>query len=202
MLGTLYIFSAPSGAGKTSLVRALLDSTANINVSVSHTTREPRDGELDGTHYHFVSNEVFAQMVDNGEFLEYANVFSNAYGTSQAWVEEQLKQGQDVILEIDWQGAQQVCRLMKHAVRVFILPPSIEVLEQRLQGRGQDSQDVIQQRMQQAKSEMSHYVEYDYLVFNDDFDVALDELRAIVVARRQRLDAQSVHNKNTLMALL
>lgn len=202
MLGTLYIFSAPSGAGKTSLVRALLDSTANINVSVSHTTREPRDGELDGTHYHFVSKEVFAQMVDNGEFLEYANVFSNAYGTSQAWVEEQLKQGQDVILEIDWQGAQQVCRLMKHAVRVFILPPSIEVLEQRLQGRGQDSQEVIQQRMQQAKSEMSHYVEYDYLVFNDDFDVALDELRAIVVARRQRLDAQSVQNKNTLMALL
>lgn len=202
MLGTLYIFSAPSGAGKTSLVRTLLDSTANINVSVSHTTREPRDGELDGTHYHFVSKEVFAQMVDNGEFLEYANVFNNAYGTSQTWVEEQLKQGQDVILEIDWQGAQQVCRLMKHAIRVFILPPSIEVLEQRLQGRGQDSQDVIQQRMQQAKSEMSHYVEYDYLVFNDDFDVALDELRAIVVARRQRLDAQSIHNKHVLMELM
>ena len=200
--GTLFIFSAPSGAGKTSLVKALLDTTGYIGVSVSHTTRAPRPGEADGKDYHFVSKEEFQQLVSEDAFLEHAQVFDNFYGTSQRWVESELEAGRDVILEIDWQGAQQVRRLMPEAVSVFIAPPSIEALEQRLRNRGQDSEEIIQRRMRDARSEMSHYGEYDYLIINDDFNNTLEELRSIIIARRHRIAAQQVGHEETLRNLL
>jgi guanylate kinase len=200
--GTLFIFSAPSGAGKTSLVKALLDTTGYIGVSVSHTTRAPRPGEADGKDYHFVSKEEFQQLVSEDAFLEHAQVFDNFYGTSQRWVESELEAGRDVILEIDWQGAQQVRRLMPEAVSVFIAPPSIEALEQRLRNRGQDSEEIIQRRMRDARSEMSHYGEYDYLIINDDFNNTLEELRSIIIARRHRIAAQQVRHEETLRNLL
>lgn len=202
MIGTLFIFSAPSGAGKTSLVTALLKSTPHIGVSVSHTTRKPRPGEVDGVAYHFVSVDEFQTMVGESAFLEHAQVFDNFYGTSQRWVESELAAGRDVILEIDWQGAQQVRRLMPDAVSVFIAPPSIEALRQRLQGRGQDDESTIERRMRDARSEMSHYGEYDYLIINDNFDNTLLELQSIVIARRHRLQAQQVRHADTLAGLL
>ncbi len=177
--GTLYIVSAPSGAGKTSLVKALLDAQPQVRVSVSHTTRPMRPGEADGVNYHFVTREAFLERLQQGEFLEHAEVFGNLYGTSQHWVEQTLDQGYDLILEIDWQGAQQVRRLMPQAKSIFILPPTQEALRQRLTNRGQDSDDVIEKRMREAVSEMTHYVEYDYLVINDDFAHALIDLQAI-----------------------
>lgn len=177
--GTLYIVSAPSGAGKTSLVKALLDAQPQVRVSVSHTTRPMRPGEADGVNYHFVTREAFLERLQQGEFLEHAEVFGNLYGTSQHWVEQTLDQGYDLILEIDWQGAQQVRRLMPQARSIFILPPTQEALRQRLTNRGQDSDDVIEKRMREAVSEMTHYVEYDYLVINDDFAHALIDLQAI-----------------------
>ncbi len=188
--GTLFIISAPSGAGKTSLVRALLDSTPGIGVSVSHTTRAPRPGETDGEDYHFVSVAEFEKMVAEGVFLEHARVFDNFYGTSRRAIEARLAAGEDVILEIDWQGAAQVRAQMDDTVSIFILPPSREALEERLRGRGQDDEAVIARRMRDAEAEMSHYAEFDYLVVNDDFDTALGELRCVVLARRQRLDRQ------------
>lgn len=200
--GTLFIFSAPSGAGKTSLVKALLDSTSHIGVSVSHTTRSPRPGEIDGKDYHFVAKETFQTLIGESAFLEHAQVFDNFYGTSQRWVESELKDGRDVILEIDWQGAAQVRKLMPDAVSVFIAPPSIEALEQRLNNRGQDSQEIIERRMRDARSEMSHYGEYDYLIINDDFDNTVEELRAIIIARRHRLEAQQTRHAHTLKNLL
>lgn len=200
--GTLFIFSAPSGAGKTSLVKALLDSTSHIGVSVSHTTRSPRPGEIDGRDYHFVAKETFESLIGESAFLEHAQVFDNFYGTSQRWVESELQDGRDVILEIDWQGAEQVRKLMPEAVSVFIAPPSIEALEQRLNNRGQDSQEIIERRMRDARSEMSHYGEYDYLIINDDFDNTVEELRAIIIARRHRLEAQQTRHAHTLENLL
>ena len=200
--GTLFIFSAPSGAGKTSLVKALLECTSHIGVSVSHTTRAPRPGEENGKDYNFVSVDTFQQLITDNAFLEHAQVFDNFYGTSQQWVESELAAGRDVILEIDWQGAEQVRRLMPDAVSVFILPPSIEELANRLSGRGQDSQEIIDRRMRDAQSEMSHYGEFDYLIVNNDFDNALQELRAVVVARRHRLEAQQIRHQDTLNALL
>ena len=200
--GTLYVFSAPSGAGKTSLVKALLEKTDDILVSVSHTTRDPRPGEENGKDYNFVSVEIFKSMIEHDEFLEHAQVFDNFYGTSQTWVEEQLSQGKDVILEIDWQGAEQIRKLMPEMVSVFILPPSRDELERRLQGRGQDSQEIIDRRMQDAVSEMSHYGEFDNLIINDNFDVALEELRSVVLARRQRLSAQAQKHEALLQDLL
>ena len=200
--GTLFIFSAPSGAGKTSLVKALLENTSHIGVSVSHTTRAPRPGEENGKDYNFVTQDEFKALIEQNAFLEHAQVFDNFYGTSQRWVEEELKAGRDVILEIDWQGAQQVRHLMPEAVTVFILPPSIEELEKRLSNRGQDSAEIIARRMRDAQSEMSHYGEFDYLIVNDNFDNALQELRAVVVARRHRLQAQQVRHQDTLQALL
>jgi guanylate kinase len=182
--GTLYTVSAPSGAGKTSLVNALVERDPNLRVSVSHTTRSMRPGEDDGVNYHFVSEDHFRAMLDRAEFLEHAQVFGNLYGTSQAWVEQQLAAGTDVILEIDWQGAQQVKHLMPGTRAIFILPPSRETLEQRLTARGQDDSAIIAARMAEAVEEMSHYVESDYLVVNKDFDLALDELRAIVTSHR------------------
>ncbi|AYC34849.1 guanylate kinase [Pseudomonas cavernae] len=177
--GTLYIVSAPSGAGKTSLVKALIDTQPQIRVSVSHTTRGMRPGETDGINYHFVDREAFLAMLERDEFLEHAEVFGNLYGTSQRWLEQTLGEGYDLILEIDWQGAQQVRKLMPQAKSIFILPPTQEALRQRLTNRGQDSDEIIERRMREAVSEMSHYVEYDYLVINDDFAHALDDLRAI-----------------------
>ncbi|ASP37713.1 guanylate kinase [Bacterioplanes sanyensis] len=202
MIGTLYVFSAPSGAGKTSLVKALLDSTGYIGVSVSHTTRAARPGEVDGQDYHFVDKAEFERLIGEGAFLEHAQVFDNYYGTSQRWVESELAAGRDVILEIDWQGAQQVRRLMPDTVSVFIAPPSIEALRERLGQRGQDDDATIERRMRDARSEMSHYAEYDYLIVNDDFNNAVEELRAIVIARRHRLEAQQERHASTLQALL
>ena len=200
--GTLYIISAPSGAGKTSLVKALLERTEQITVSVSNTTRAARPGEVDGKDYHFTAIDTFKQMIGEDAFLEHAQVFDNFYGTSQANVMELMAQGIDVILEIDWQGAQQVREKMPAAVSIFILPPSREELENRLRGRNTDSEEIIARRMRDAISEMSHYEEFDYLVFNDDFDTALDELRSIIIARRQRAEAQLVQNQPLLDALL
>lgn len=188
--GRLYILSAPSGAGKTSLVAALLQQLPLLEVSVSHTTRAPRPGEQDGVNYHFVSKEAFQQLQQQGAFFESAEVFGNFYGTSQQAVEARLAAGVDVILEIDWQGAQQVRKKMPDAVGVFILPPSQQALRERLNARGQDSAEIIEGRMQQAISEMSHYPEYNYLVINDDFAQALEELKAIFMAGRLERDIQ------------
>lgn len=200
--GTLYTVSAPSGAGKTSLVNALLAKTGDLTVSVSHTTREKRPGERDGVNYHFVSQDVFRAMLERGEFLEHAQVFDNFYGTSQRWVEEQLAQGVDVILEIDWQGAQQVRRLRSDTVSIFILPPSREELYRRLEGRGQDDPRVIERRMQAAVDEMSHYAEGDFIVINEVFEEALADLCAIVRSQRLRLAQQQGRHGNLLRALL
>jgi guanylate kinase len=182
--GTLFTLSAPSGAGKTSLVKALLERCRDLRVSVSHTTRPMRPGEENGINYHFVDETAFHEMLERGEFLEHARVFGNFYGTSRIWVEQQLAAGIDVILEIDWQGARQIKELLPDTRAVFILPPSREALEQRLNSRGQDDSSVIETRMAQAVEEMSHYVEGDYLVINEDFDRALDELHAIVTCHR------------------
>ena len=200
--GTLYIISAPSGAGKTSLVKALLESTVDIMVSVSHTTRGMRPGEVDGKDYHFTDVATFRSMIGDNAFLEHAQVFDNFYGTSRSSALDMMERGVDVILEIDWQGAEQVRRKMPEAVSIFILPPSREELERRLRGRGTDADEVIAKRLGQAVEEMSHFGDFDYLVFNDDFDTALAQLRAIVLARRQRAEVQIAANQATLDALL
>ncbi|WP_106476836.1 guanylate kinase [Phytohalomonas tamaricis] len=187
MQGTLYIISAPSGAGKTSLVRGLIESTANIGVSVSHTTRSMRPGEADGVNYHFVDEATFELLIERGEFFEHAWVFDRHYGTSRIEVEKRLNAGEDVILEIDWQGARQVRLQMPEAVSIFILPPSWQALNERLSHRGQDDVATIARRMRDAVSEMSHFDEYDYVIVNDDFDVALGELRSLISAERLRL---------------
>jgi guanylate kinase len=200
--GTLYIISAPSGAGKTSLVKALLKATTGITVSVSHTTRQPRPGETDGVEYHFVDVETFRRMVADGAFLEHAQVFDNFYGTSRSAALDLLKRGIDVILEIDWQGARQVRSMIPGAVSVFILPPSRQALEERLRGRGQDGEEVIARRMRDAISEMSHYAEFDYLVINDQFEQALLELQSIIAARRLRTAVQQANQRELLSSLL
>lgn len=199
--GTLYIISAPSGAGKTSLVKALLESDPGIQVSISHTTRPKRPGEVDGVNYHFVDRERFVEMAGAGAFLEHAEVFGNYYGTSEQWVDETLARGIDVILEIDWQGAQQV-RKLKPCISIFITPPSREELRRRLTSRGQDAADVIERRMSEAASEASHYCEYDYLVINDDFQQALADLQAIVRARRLLTQHQQQRHAELLRDLL
>lgn len=200
--GTLYIVSAPSGAGKTSLVTALLDDLPFVRVSVSHTTRAARPGEVDGVNYHFTAVADFQAMIGRGEFLEHAEVFGNYYGTSHPWVKQALAQGHDLILEIDWQGAQQVRRLAPDARSIFILPPSTAALRQRLNSRGQDNSEVIETRMQQAAAEMSHYVEYDYLIINDDFHTALNELKSIFISARLQQAAQQQRHSQLLSSLL
>lgn len=200
--GTLYIVSAPSGAGKTSLVKALVEAMPQIRVSVSHTTRAMRPGEVDGVNYHFVARAQFEEMLEHGEFLEHAQVFDNLYGTSQRWVEQTLAEGYDLILEIDWQGAQQVRRLLPQAKSIFILPPTQEALRHRLTNRGQDSGEIIERRMRDAVNEMSHYVEYDYLVINDDFVHALADLKAIFQANRLLQHSQHQRHAGLLAELL
>ncbi len=199
--GALYIISAPSGAGKTSLVKQLIADMDDVMVSVSHTTRPMRPGETDSVDYHFVSTDQFEAMIEQKAFLEYARVFDHYYGTARQTVEANLAAGYDVILEIDWQGAQQIRKQMS-CRSVFILPPSIEVLQQRLQKRGQDSDDIIARRMQDAVNEMRHYGEFDYLVVNDDFQQALSELKSIIVANRLLLTRQQLKLKPLLAHLV
>ena len=200
--GTLFTISAPSGAGKTSLVEALIRRNTALRVSVSHTTRAMRPGEENGINYHFVDEQSFHAMLERAEFLEHAQVFGNLYGTSQTWVAQQLAEGTDVILEIDWQGAQQVKRLMPETRSIFILPPSRATLEQRLTARGQDGGDIIAARMAEAVEEMSHYVEGDYLVVNQDFDTAVNQLQAIIDSQRLRTSRQQVELAQLLQDLL
>lgn len=207
--GLLYLVSAPSGAGKTSLVRALIHDAPEqdpehnrLCVSVSHTTRPARPGEVNGVNYHFVTPEVFEGMRERGEFLESAQVFGNSYGTSRAWVEGRLEAGWNVILEIDWQGAAQVKKLMPESIGVFILPPSLQALRERLTRRGQDGTEVIEARMEKAVSEISHYAQADYLVINQDFDVALRDLKAVIRACKLSLRRQGASKAALLRGLL
>ncbi len=188
--GNLYIVSAPSGAGKTSLVNRFVEIDKQTVISISHTTRAIRPGEKDGVNYHFVDNTAFRGMIDRGDFLEYAEVFDNFYGTSNSCIQQQLVEGLDIILEIDWQGARQVRQKIRNTTGIFILPPSRNTLRRRLIDRGQDSEDIITRRMQDAVSESSHFDEYDYLIINDDFDTALQELAAVFRAQRLRLSRQ------------
>ncbi len=200
--GILFIVSAPSGAGKTSLLRELVPADERLVVSVSHATRAMRPGEEDGVHYHFVSVERFQQLVGEDAFLEHAQVFDNHYGTSEAAVREPLSLGLDLVLEIDWQGARQVRRRFPEAVSIFIAPPGIDALRERLAARGQDSEAVVARRMADARTELEHYTEYDYLIINDDFDVALAELRAIVTSERLREPRQRARHRDALAAML
>lgn len=200
--GKLYIISAPSGAGKTSLIKQLIPALDKLIVSVSHTTRTQRPGETDGVDYFFTSTDRFQEMMTKPAFLEYAQVFDNFYGTAQSSVENSLAQGIDVILEIDWQGAQQIRRLLPETITIFILPPSTVELRQRLQGRGQDSNEVIERRMHDAVTEISHYAEYDYLIVNDDFNTALTDLKSIILAERLSIHRQQHQLESLLTDLL
>lgn len=190
--GSLFIISAPSGAGKTSLVRALLRTDVELSLSISYTSRPPRPEEMDGRDYHFVSREVFEQMLERGEFLESAEVYGNYYGTSQKWINQAISSGRDILLEIDSQGAQQVRRIFPKAVGVFILPPSLAVLETRLHNRGQDSPEVIARRVAAAREEIGHVSEYDYVIINEELDKALGDFCCIVQAERMRMARQLV----------
>ena len=202
MTGSLFIITAASGTGKTSLVKQLLATTNDLTVSVSHTTREPRPGEIDGHHYHFTDVDKFVTAISESQFLEHAEVFGNYYGTSEQSVRAQLDAGVDVILEIDWQGALQVKKIFTDAIMIFILPPSIATLRQRLSTRGQDSTEVIEQRLAGAVNEMAQYVNFDYVIINDSFEVALTELKAIIVADRQTLKRQQQRYQRTITNLL
>jgi guanylate kinase len=200
--GQLYIVSAPSGAGKSSLLQALRAHLPGVDVAVSHTTRQPRPGEQDGVHYHFTTVKAFQQQIAADAFLEYAQVFDNFYGTSKQAVNSVLAAGHDVILEIDWQGAQLVRQRAPDAVSIFILPPSVAALQERLQGRGQDSEAIIQRRMRDAQSDMAHYPEYDYLIINDDFETAVAELGSIFRSQRLQRERQTQRHVALLGALV
>ncbi|MEK6662721.1 MAG: guanylate kinase [Pseudomonadota bacterium] len=194
MSGNVFIVSAPSGAGKTSLVKALLEADQQVKLSVSYTTRAPRPGEVDGEHYHFVSMDDFMATLNRGDFLESAEVYGNRYGTSQRWIEAQLATGMDILLEIDWQGAAQVRKLMPQAISIFVLPPSPAALRERLTGRGQDSEQIIAGRLAAAREDMSHVSEFDYVIINDDFATAAVDLQAVVKASRLTLSKQMAKN--------
>ena len=200
--GSLFIVAAPSGAGKTSLVKALVDSLPSLVVSLSTTTRPQRPGEVDGVDYHFVDKSVFEIEAAAGRFLEYAQVFDNYYGTSRDIVQAHLDQGLDVILEIDWQGARQVRKLLPDCRSIYILPPSRPVLEQRLRGRGQDDEAQIKRRMSDAVSEMIHYDEFDYVIVNDDFEQSARELEAVFVGRRLEIAVQARRQRDLIAQLL
>ncbi len=200
--GTLYIVSAPSGAGKTTLDGALLKNMPDIKASISHTTRPMRPGEKEGVNYHFVSEEMFLSLINKEAFLEYAQVFNHFYGTSKEWVEKTLSEGIDVILEIDWQGAEQIRDLIPESKSIFILPPSLEALEERLIKRGQDDPTVIKRRLAAAKEEISHYMMADYLLINDGFDETLVEFNSIILHERLKLQSQKQKNLNLLNSLL
>ncbi|MCO4786388.1 guanylate kinase [Marinomonas atlantica] len=194
--GNLFILSAPSGAGKSSLYKALLKADSNVRISVSHTTRAPRSGEEHGREYFFVDVDSFLDMIADNAFFEHAQVFDNYYGTSKQAIFDMLDQGLDVILEIDWQGARQVRELYPEAIGIFILPPSLKALEERLTGRGTDSEEVIARRMSKAVNEMSHYEEYEYVIINDDFEQALTQLTAVFAANRTRTSLiQEIHSE-------
>lgn len=199
--GNIYVVTAPSGAGKTTLVAALLAADPLIKLSVSYTTRAPREGEIDGKHYHFVGREQFLQMLQRGEFLESAEVYGNYYGTSQHWIQQQLDAGNDILLEIDWQGAQQVRVLFPQAIGIFILPPSLEVLEQRLRSRAKDSDESIVRRMASAREEISHVESFDYVIVNHMVDDAVRDLVSVVRSQRLRIDAQTRRHAALLASL-
>ena len=200
LLGQLFIISAPSGAGKTSVVKCLIKGLGNLRVSISHTTRAKRPGELEGEDYFFVTVEQFKALLSNDGFIEHAQVFDNFYGTSKSYLEHLLSQGLDVILEIDWQGAKQVREALPESLSIFILPPSRAILEQRLQDRGQDSEEVIRRRMESAVSEMSHYDEYDFIVVNDDLEETTALVTSLIVNRGR--DYQSPPELNALLRRL
>ncbi len=201
-MSTLFTISAPSGAGKTSLVKKLIEQIDNTKVSISHTTREPRPGEVDGVNYNFVTKDKFIQMLEKGVFLEHAEVFGNYYGTSQEWLTEQLNNGIDIILEIDWQGAKQVKQLNPATVGIFILPPSRVILEERLRSRDTDSDEVIMQRLQGAVQEISHYDENDYLIVNDNFDKAIADLQIVIKSQRLCKTQQEIKLNEMLTELV
>jgi guanylate kinase len=198
MSGALFIISSPSGGGKTSLVKALLEAEPGMRLSVSYTTRPPRPGEVHGRAYHFVTLPEFERLLETGEFLENAVIYGNRYGTSRKWIEREQAGGHDVLLEIDWQGAQQVRRLMRNVVSIFILPPSPEVLESRLMGRGQDSAEVVRKRLAAARDEISHASEYDYVIINDEFNRAALDLRSIIRAERLKIARQFARHSNLI----
>lgn len=201
MSGNLFIISAPSGAGKTSLVNGLLNHNKSIDLSVSYTTRAPRPGESDGNDYHFVTREKFMQMAQHGDFLESAEVYGNLYGTSQSWISQENGKGRDILLEIDWQGAAQVRSKFPDSIGIFILPPSFASLEARLKGRQQDSAEVIAKRLEAAREDISHVAEFDYVIINDKLDEALQQLNAVVVAAGLRRNRQLTRQANLINQL-
>jgi guanylate kinase len=199
--GNLFIVSAPSGAGKTSLVSALLARNQDIDLSISYTSRAPRPGEVDGRDYHFVSRETFLAMMQRGDFLESAEVYGNLYGTSQSWIGKEIKSGRDILLEIDWQGAAQVRRMFPQSIGIFILPPSLQALEDRLQARRQDSAEVIARRIAAAREDVAHVAEFDYVIINDKLDEALQQLNAVVIAAGLRRDRQLARRQDLINQL-
>jgi guanylate kinase len=199
--GQLFVVAAPSGAGKTSLVKAVVDATPGITVSISHTTRPIRPGEVNGVNYHFLTLAEFEQMIAHQDFLEHALIFGNRYGTSKTWVAETLKKGIDVILEIDWQGHQQIKKLFPDAISIYILPPSVEALRERLVNRKQDSAEIIQKRLADVHETISHLTEFDYVVVNDDFTTAQQDLKAIITATRLLQPRQSAKHKALIQGI-
>ncbi|HEX5362696.1 MAG TPA: guanylate kinase [Gallionella sp.] len=201
MSGNLFIVSAPSGAGKTSLVHALLGINPQIDLSISYTTRNPRPGEQDGKDYNFVSRETFLAMMKGGEFLESAEVYGNFYGTSQNWIAQEIDKGRDILLEIDWQGATQVRKLFPHSISIFILPPSLQALEQRLKGRGKDNEEIIARRMAAVRDDVAHVAEFDYVIINDSLNEALRELNSVVLAAKVRAGSQLARHQELINQL-
>lgn len=201
MSGSLFIISAPSGAGKTSLVQGLLARADGLRLSVSYTTRASRPGEVNGRDYHFVSRQAFMEMLNRGEFLENAEIYGNLYGTSQSWISREMETGNDILLEIDWQGAAQVRKIFPEAVSIFILPPSLETLQQRLSSRAQDSEEAMAHRIKAARAEIGHAGEFDYVIINDKLEDALLDLISIVRAARLRLEQQLIHHRDLINRL-